>query len=72
MCKEKNSLAAYSTIRKWFRKVDCTPGLTEIALRLLQIKAEEASKLGTQLLCSFMSDEMSNYEQDFSTQVLVF
>lgn len=48
-----------STIQKWFRSLDASPGFTEEALRALKIKSQEAKEANKEVLCSLIVDEIA-------------
>lgn len=57
------ALPHQSTIRKWFSNVDCSPGFISAAFHALKCQAEQYEKVGRELICSLMLDEMSVRKQ---------
>jgi hypothetical protein len=55
----KGCLPAESTIRDWCRKVDCSTGFSDTALRLIRQKVQEEMARGSRVLLSLTFDEMS-------------
>ncbi|CAH1993868.1 unnamed protein product [Acanthoscelides obtectus] len=53
------SLPHLSTISKWYRSVDGSPGFTQEALQALKIKHEYALSQGKAVYCNLVLDEMS-------------
>ncbi|CAH1994072.1 unnamed protein product [Acanthoscelides obtectus] len=53
------SLPHLSTISKWYRSVDGSPGFTQEALQALKIKHEFALSQGKAVYCNLVLDEMS-------------
>jgi hypothetical protein len=48
------------TIREWCKRVDCTPGFSEVALNMIMKKVQQEEETGgRKVLLSMCLDEMS-------------
>lgn len=54
-----NSLPSISTIAKWYQTVNGEPGFTKEAFQVLEIKVEEVSHKGENVICNLVLDEMA-------------
>lgn len=54
----RNRLPTVRTLQRWLRCVDCSPGITQVALDAIKEKAESYKKEGKELLLCLISDEM--------------
>jgi hypothetical protein len=55
----KGCLPAESTIRDWCRKVDGSPGFSDVALSLINQKVREEASRGSRVLLSLTFHEMA-------------
>ena len=53
------ALPSQSQIRRWYGKVAADPGFTKPAFNALKEKVEDARKIGKEVVCSLMLDEMA-------------
>ncbi len=53
------ALPSQSQIRRWYGKVAADPGFTKPAFNALKVKVQEANKIGKEVVCSLMIDEMA-------------
>ena len=53
------ALPSQSQIRRWYGKVAADPGFTKPAFNALKVKVEDAHKMGKEVICSLMLDEMA-------------
>lgn len=61
--KFNNTLPHPSTISKWYRSINGSPGFTQEALNALSLKVLEAKEKNAQVLCNIVVDEISIREQ---------
>lgn len=54
-----NYLPHPSTLSKWYRSVNGTPGFTQEAIHALSVKIKEAEAKGHNVICNLVYDEMS-------------
>lgn len=57
--KLKTCLPHISTIRKWYRAIDGSPGFTKEALVALKMKVEEGQAANKTIVCGLIVDEMA-------------
>lgn len=57
MCQE--NIQYQSQIRRWYEKVEADPCFTKPAFNALKLKIEKAHKIGKEVICSLMLDEMA-------------
>ena len=53
------ALPSQSQIRRWYGKVAADPGFTKPAFNALKVKVQEANKIGREVVCSLMIDEIA-------------
>lgn len=52
-------IPAPETLRRWYRSIDCDPGITTVSLEILKQKADEYQKEGKELTLALLCDEVS-------------
>ena len=53
------ALPSQSQIRRWYGKVAADPVFTKPAFNALKVKVEDVHKMGKEVICSLMLDEMA-------------